>query len=488
VVTLGIDVGTSSVKVLGVDEAGGVVGFSSAPYATPRKARGVERDPEAWWAAVCMAVRDCLKQDGVAPSEVAAVGFSGHMSSVVLVDRESQVVRPALLLSDPQGFAELGGVSGELRSRIEAETHNPLNTAFSIAKLLWLKENAPADLDRAAAWFTAKDYVRLLFTGAVATDPTDAYNSLLLDPHTYEWRWDWIDALALPSQLFPPLGESVGVAGGVTGSAAAETGLAEGTPVVTGAADMACAAIGSGTIHEGQLGISLGTSTTVIAPLETSEFAPEWQAKLTYHPLPDPYGQYALASLLTGGLALNWIRSLGDANIGDIESVTPDDSRQLIFLPHLSGSGTPEFDSHMRGTLLGISPQTSMRDIAMALFEAIAFDLRRVMDLLNTGTTDKVRVSGGGANIGPWMQVITDVIGFPVEVVRYKEVSALGAASLAAAGSKAPSESSEAVVGRVQVEETYHPRTEHSAAWEKRFRRYSDALRTSREYYHRWRQ
>ena len=98
-VTLGIDVGTSSVKVLGVDEAGGVVGFSSAPYATPRKARGVERDPEAWWAAVCMAVRDCLKQDGVAPSEVAAVGFSGHMSSVVLVDRESQVVRPALLLS-----------------------------------------------------------------------------------------------------------------------------------------------------------------------------------------------------------------------------------------------------------------------------------------------------------------------------------------------------------------------------------------------------
>jgi xylulokinase len=118
VVTLGIDIGTSSVKVLGVDEAGSVVGFSSAPYAVSRKARGVERDPEAWWAAVCKAVRDCLKQEHIGPSEVAAVGFSGHMSSVVLVDPDGRIVRPALLLSDPQGFAELGGISGELRGRL----------------------------------------------------------------------------------------------------------------------------------------------------------------------------------------------------------------------------------------------------------------------------------------------------------------------------------------------------------------------------------
>jgi xylulokinase len=291
--------------------------------------------------------------------------------------------------------------------------------------------------------------VRLRLTGAVGTDRTDAYNSLLIGADGQDWDPELLSAAGLPSRLFPEIFPSTSQAGRITAQASAQTGLTAGVPVVTGAGDIAAGAFGAGTTGPGDVLISLGTSVTALAPVDEHGDA-GWLGRLTYHPAAAGGPGLALASLLTGGLALNWLRTIlgdgvpGDGALGNSahgnsaaaadfgDPLDADDP--LVFLPHLAGTGSPGFLPYVQGSLVGLRPSTTQAAIVRALFEAIGFEIAESLALLGAGQEGNILVSGGGTRLPPWVQTIADVLGRPVTVGADPDVSALGAARLAWAG------------------------------------------------------
>lgn len=470
--TLGLDVGTSSVKALLLGADGDVVECRSAAHALTPTPGAVEADPRGWWTAALEAI---AQLDGPL-HEVAAVGLSGNMSSVVLLDGTGTPLRPAPLLADPRGGAELDALPSALREALAARSRNPVNAISSLASLLWLRAHEPETLARAASWVSAKDYVRLQLTGELLSDSTDAHNALVHDPATGAWDGALIAAAGLDPALFPALRDGASSGGTLTADAARATGLRAGIAVAVGGADMATAALGAGATAPGTLALSLGTSVTALAPLGAAgadAFDPAWRGKLTFHPLPGGRGAFALASLLTGGLALNWLRALcgGSVELPAADAIVPDPADPLVFVPQLAGAGSPAFEPDLRGAVLGITPHTGGGEIAAALFEAIAFELAEIVTLLGPGAVRTIRATGGGANIGAWVQTIADVLGAPVEILAHNDVSAIGAALLAreAIGQPLAQQRVGEVVRRVA------PRSELAGAWQARAARYREA-------------
>lgn len=468
--SIGIDVGTTSVKLCALDEGGTVVGNASSHHGIDPAADGVQADPDTWWASVVRAFAD-LGAD-LDMTRVRAVGMSGNMSSVVLVGPDHRPLAPALLLADQRGAQQLKELPEEIRARIRESTGNPPQPVFSLSSLLWWHATVPDQLRRASAWLSAKDDVRLRLTDVLATDPTDAYNSLLLT----EADWDpaLIAAVGLDRRLFPRVLGSGACAGTVTRSASTATGLPAGTPVATGSGDVPAALSGMGGLPDGVLAVSLGTSVTLMAGLGTGRRPPLPAAAtgaLTVHPTSEG-SWFALGSLLTGGLALNWLRSLlGPAAHVDWPS-SPDPESGLVFLPYLAGTGSPDFVATATGTILGITPSTTGPQLVAALFEAIAFDLAGLVERLGAGRWSRVVLSGGGGRISAWPQVIADVLDLPLDVVDESDLSAVGAAvhGWRAAGR---------AVAPVLTTTPVSPRPETAASWRVRRHRYETARRAA---------
>lgn len=466
--SLGVDLGTTSVKVIALDPMGRILSSASSHHGIEETSVGVQADPESWWQSMVAALYK-LPDD---LTETIAVGFSGNMSSVVLVDSNLQPVRPAILLADTRGAEQISLLDDDVVGGIVAGTGNIPETVFSLSSLLWLRDNAPEDLDRADYWLSAKDYLRMRLTGTVATDPTDAYNSLLL--HKGRWRADLIADLGLRSDLFPPLMDSGATAGYVSAEAARLTCLRAGTPVATGAGDVQAAIEGAGGLPSRALAVSLGTSVTVMASVDQLTLPSAALGKLTVHPAIDG-SLFALGSLLTGGLALNWVRSrMGADVIADVTSA-PAERSDVVFLPYLAGTGSPDFVGTARGTLLGITPTTTGADITFALFEAIAFDIVDLVELLK-GPYTRVMLSGGGSNIAAWPQIIADVTGLPVDIMDAVDSSAAGAAVL---GWR--------TLGKLVVVASpihhFQPRAELESTWKRRRDRYRRARNWALDYY-----
>ena len=456
---LGIDVGTTSVKVVAMDADGRLRSTASSHHGIEETAHGVQADPEAWWASLLRALGGLEVDLG----SVESVGFSGNMSSVVLVADDLSVVRPAILLADSRGQEQLDRLDDDVVAAIVEHSGNIPETVFSLSTLLWLRAAEPGSLAAAAAWLSAKDYLRARLTGVLATDPTDAGNSLLL--RDQDWAVDLIEGLGLARGIFPPVLPSGSTAGRVTARAAAATGLSAGTPVATGAGDVAAAIAGAGGLAPASLAVSLGTSVTLMAAVEERRLPPAALGRLTVHPTASG-GLFALGSLLTGGLALNWIRSLaGPEAIARVGS-EPQDGPGVTFLPYLAGTGSPDFVAEARGSLLGLSPSTTGVQITAALLEAVAFDIADLIDLLGAGDYTSVQVSGGGSNIPAWPQVLADVIGIPVTTLDAPDLSAIGAAVLAwqAVGHDCRAVSADSLV---------EPRVRFADTWRRRRERYS---------------
>lgn len=421
--SLGIDVGTTSVKVVALDPDGRVVGTGSSLHGIDDVVDGVQVDAHTWWESTLRALAELELDLG----RVSTIGLSGNMSSVVLVDGEGEPTAPALLLADPRGGAQIAALDPALRDRVMEVSGNRPNTVFSLSSLLWWNSVDPARLERAQAWLSAKDYVRLRLTGTVATEPTDAANSLLMRDN--QWDDELISAVGLEPRIFPALLRSDQVAGRVTAAAADATGIPAGVPVATGAGDVAAGLVGMGGLTSDTLAVSLGTSVTLIATLGTDGVIPAAaQGALTRHPAVD--GTYfALGSLLTGGLALNWLRATAsEAALVDVDPATERDER-LLFLPYLAGTGSPDFVPSATGTILGIRPSTTPHQLVTALLDAVAIDLAGLVDRMD-GPWQRVLVSGGGVHVAAWPQIISDVLELPVEVIAQSDLSVLGAARL----------------------------------------------------------
>ena len=440
---LGIDIGTTAVKALVVDESGAVIGDAEAPQELSVPQPGwSEQNPSDWWQGTIDAVRAACAQADV--NHVASIGLSGQMHSSVLLDASDEVLRPAILWNDVRTTTQCRFITETLgKSELARLVGNPALEGFTAPKLLWVRDEEPNIFENVRSVLLPKDYIRFLMTGEKAMEPSDAAGTLLFDIRQNRWSAGMLSALDLDPTLMPPIVSSAEVAGLLTSSAAKALGLREGTPVVGGGADNAAASVGSGVVTSGTMQTSIGTSGAVVAPIDQPRVDPGMRIHSFNHAVPDMW--YLMGVVLSAGAALAWFRRALSGTSGTSHSYddltseaadAPPGADGLTFLPYLTGERTPHADSNARGVFVGIHAGHERGHMVRAVMEGVTFALRDSLELmreLNADAEEAVAV-GGGARSDFWRQMQADVLGVPVVTVGPSGGAPYGAAILAAVG------------------------------------------------------
>lgn len=439
---LGLDIGTSGAKAAVVDPDGRILGVAGQEYAIDQPQPGwAEQDPEAWWRATCAVVPAALEQAGIPRREVAAIGLSGQMHGTVLLGPDGQPVRPAIIWPDRRSRAEVERAVRETGLRRLARlTANRLAVGFTAASLLWLSAHEPEAVAASEWVLLPKDYLRLRLTGEVATDPSDAAATLLFDVAGRRWSSEVLREWKLPSWLLPPVLESTQVAGQLLPAAAEALGLPRETPVVAGAADQACLALGCGLLDPGLASCTIGSGGQLLSPLAAPGYDPRLRLHTFCHALPERW--YAMGAVLAAGLSLRWFRerfcppdTTYEALAAEAEAVPPG-ADGLLFLPYLAGERTPHFDPQARGAFVGLTLEHGRAQAVRAIMEGVALALRdalEVMRELGPGPAQIVTAGGGGSR-RPWQGILAGALGLPVMNAVGPERTAVGAAMLAGLG------------------------------------------------------
>jgi xylulokinase len=436
---IGIDTSTTATKAVVVDATGVVVGegVEEYGYEIPRPGWS-EQDPARWWDATVGAVRAALAAAGIDGDAVAAVGLTGQMHGLVLLDERHEVLRPAILWNDQRTAEQCDAI----RDRVGAErlievTGNDALTGFTAPKLLWVRDHEPDLYARAAHVLLPKDHVRLRLTGDLALDKADGAGTLLFDVAARDWSPEVLDALELPAAWFPTTYEGPEVTGTVHAEAAAATGLRVGTPVVAGGGDQAANAVGVGVVDPGTMALSLGTSGVVFAATDAPTVEPSGRAHAFCHAVPDRW--HMMGVMLSAAGSLRWFRDTLAPGVGFAELVAeagsvPAGSDGLLFLPYLTGERTPHPDPRARGAFVGLHVGHQRPHLTRAVLEGVAFGLGDGLQLmLDAGmpAPTQIRASGGGVRSPLWRQVLADVLDTPLATVDTAEGAAFGAAVLA---------------------------------------------------------
>ncbi len=436
---LGLDVSTTATKAVLVDEAGDVSGIGVAEYGfdVPQP-RWSEQDPRLWSDGAISAIRAVLASTGVRGDEVTAVGLTGQMHGLVLLDAADRVLRPAILWNDQRTAA----ACDEIRAAVGAEqlirtTGNDAVTGLTAPKLVWVRDHEPEVWAQVAHVLLPKDFVRLALTGEHALDKADGAGTLLFDLAARDWSPPILDALRIPRAWLPPTFEGPVVTGEVSTSAADDTGLRAGTPVVAGGGDQAANAVGVGALAPGTVALSLGTSGVVFAATNEPLYDEGGRVHAFCHAIP---GRWHLMSvMLSAAGSLRWLRDTVAPGIPYAELVEPaanvaPGSEGLWFLPYLSGERSPYPDPFARGAFLGLTLAHDRRHLVRSVLEGVAYGLRDGLDLMvAAGMTrpSHVRASGGGLASATWRQILADVLEAEVSTVSTTEGAAYGAALLA---------------------------------------------------------
>ncbi len=437
---LGIDIGTTGVKALLVGEDGGVLAEADVEQevVTPRPA-WTEQHPDLWWQSTRSAVRKAL--GSARHVSVAAVGLSGQMHSSVFLDAAGMVIRPALLWSDGRTTAQRRQIEEKVgMAGLRRSAGNLALEGFTALKLLWLRDNEPENYARVCTLMLAKDYIRYRLTGELATEPSDASGTLLFDVRRRRWSREMLDALGVEGRILPRVVESAEVSGQVTHGAAESTGLPEGIPVIGGAADNAGAAVGSGVVRPGRLQASIGTSGTMVTPIDRPRIDTRMRLHTMCHAAPDTW--YLMGVVLSAGNSLRWLRKvlLPEVESGGYDVLTAEAERVrpgaegLFFLPYLTGERTPHNDSSARGVFFGLYLGHTRAHMVRAVLEGATFAMRDSLELMRGTALERAVAVGGGAKSAFWRQMQADVYGLPVVTLGPASGPAYGAAMLAAVG------------------------------------------------------
>jgi xylulokinase len=442
---LGIDVSTTGVKALLVDEAGKVAASATTPLTlqTPRPLWS-EQDPHAWWAGTTASIRAALGAAQVAGKDVAAVGLTGQMHGLVLLDQEQRVLRPAILWNDQRTGAECDEIRSRMggRAALVHVTGNDALTGFTAPKILWVRKHEPAVYARVQLVLLPKDYVRLRLSGVAAMDKADGSGTLLFDLAARGWSPQVLDRLEIPAAWLPRTFEGPEVTGTVTGKAAGETGLLEGTPVMAGGGDQSAGAVGAGAVKPGVVALTLGTSGVVFATTPRALVEPEGRLHAFCHAVPGRW--HFMAVTLSAAGSLQWYRdtlapgTAFETLVPEAEGA-PAGSDGLIFLPYLSGERTPYPDPLARGSFVGLTLRHRRSHLTRCILEGVAFSMRDCFELLKgAGLAEvrQVRVAGGGARSSLWRRIMASVLGVELVTVNSSEGAAYGAALLAGVGAE----------------------------------------------------
>ena len=476
---LGIDTSTTATKALLADAGGRVLAVGSTPHTvqTPHPLWS-EQDPAEWWAATQQSIQQALAEAGATGADVAAVGLTGQMHGLVLLDADGETVRPAMLWNDGRAQAECDQIRQRLGglAALVAETGNDAFAGFSAPKLLWVREHEPQIYARVAQVLLPKDYLRYRLTGAYGADRAGAGGTLFLDLASRDWSDTVLDALDVPRDWLPPTHEGPEVTGEISAEAAQATGLRAGTPVVGGGGDQAATAVGVGAVRPDVWALSLGTSGVVFAPTDAPHTAPQGRAHAFPHAVPGLW--HLMGVMLSAAGSLRWYRDTFapktdyDALLAEATGV-PSGADGLTFLPYLSGERTPHANPLAQGGFVGFTLRHARGHATRAVLEGVAFGLRDNLELLRqsgVAAPSDVRVAGGGAVSPLWRQILADALGVPLSPVQTPEAAAFGAALLAGVGAGAWGSVEEATGATVVVGEPTEPSAERSDAAYERFR------------------
>jgi xylulokinase len=441
-VVQGVDVSTTATKAVIVDAAGSVVATAGSEYdyESPRPLWS-EQDPRLWWDGGVAAITGALAAARVSGADVEAVGLTGQMHGLTLLDRDGEVLRPAILWNDQRTAAECDEIRALVgRERLIAISGNDALTGFTAPKLVWVRHHEPEVWSRIARVLLPKDYFRLRLTGVAATDVADGSGTILFDLAARTWSAELVETLGIDPGWLPRTFEGPVVTGTVTAGAAAATGLRVGTPVVAGGGDQAANAIGVGAVESGIGALSLGTSGVVFAPTDTPVVEPDGRLHAFCHAVPGRW--HLMGVMLSAAGSLRWLRDTiapgasYDELVGAAAAI-PAGSEGLLFLPYLSGERTPHPDPLARGAFVGLTVRHGAAHLTRAVLEGVAFGLRDSLELIRHSGAPPIRelrASGGGTRSELWRSILASALETDITTVATSEGAAFGAAVLAGVG------------------------------------------------------
>jgi xylulokinase len=439
---LGIDTSTTSSKALLIDENGAVIAVASSPHTlqTPQPLWS-EQDPLEWWEAVSQSIRSVLVKAGISGEAVGAVGLTGQMHGLVLLDGEGEILRPAILWNDQRTQRQCDEIHQRIgKERFIQITGNVALTGFTAPKILWVQENEPEVFNKVKHILLPKDYIRYRLTGDYAMDKADGAGTVLFDLKTRTWSPEILEALEINPGWLPPTFEGTEFTGSISEAAASVTGLTTGTPVAAGGGDQAAQAVGVGAVEPGIVGVTVGTSGVVFATTPSALVEPEGRLHAFCHAVPGLW--HFMGVMLSAAGSLQWYRDTLAPGVSfedllkEAESAEPG-CEGLQFLPYLSGERTPYPDPLARGGWIGLTTRHNRASMSRALIEGVSYGFKDIFALIQSaglGAITQVRASGGGMKSPLWRQILASVLETELVTVNTTEGAAYGAALLAGVG------------------------------------------------------
>lgn len=479
---IGVDLGTSAVKLLLMNGEGKIEKIVSREYPLSFPHPGwSEQKPEDWWKESLEGIReltaDCDK------SQVAGISFGGQMHGLVILDEQDNVIRPAILWNDGRTGREtdyLNQVIG--KDKLSQYTANIAFAGFTAPKILWVKENEPENFNKIKKIMLPKDYLAYKLSGTHCCDMSDASGMLLLDVKNRCWSKEMLDICGIREEQLPGLYESYEVVGNLKPEIAEKLELGTDVKVIAGAGDNAAAAVGTGTVGDGQCNISLGTSGTIFISSKTFG-VDEYNA---LHSFAHADGNYHLMGCMLSAASCNkwWMDEILKTKeyAKEQEDIVKLGENQVFYLPYLMGERSPHNDPSARAAFIGMSMDTTREEMTQAVLEGVAFGLRDSLEVArNLGIQiERTKICGGGAKSPLWKKIIANVMNLKVDVIESEEGPGYGAAILAAVGCGEFENVESAVDKLVHVVETVEPDTELVEKYEKcyrKFKKYYPALK-----------
>jgi xylulokinase len=436
------DIGTTNVKGMLVTSEAGIFLEKNMELTVLRHGEYIEQEPAQWYEAVKRIAASWFKV-GIKPEAIAALTFSGQMQDCIPVGDDLEPLRPAILYADGRSTEQSARLLAELgEEHIHERTENHMDGTLTFPKILWLKENEE-ELFRATKSFlvSSKDYVIAKLTDVCATDPTSAATTGCMDARTRTWIGPWLDRYEVPSDKMPQIAASDSVVGAVTAAGAAESGFAEGTPVLCGIGDAGAATLGAGVYEDCEVYAYVGTTGWVASATSGYIDVNSGAFNLAYV---DNGRQIAIAPLSNAGNAHQWaVGAFGGGGTGDLISYqlfektvdqTERGSDNVLFLPYLNGERCPVQDVNASGCFIGLKPTTTKERMGTAVLEGVAYAMRQALDLVaerQPGTKQRVTLIGGGAKSKAWCQIMADILGCELIVPKDAQyLPSLGAAAL----------------------------------------------------------
>ncbi len=484
---IGVDLGTSAVKLLLMEADGTIKNIVSKEYPLSFPNPGwSEQSPEDWWNAVVEGIKELT--DGFEKDKVAGISFGGQMHGLVILDKDDNVIRPAILWNDGRTTKETNYLNDVIgKDKLSEYTANIAFAGFTAPKILWVKENEPENFEKIAKIMLPKDYIAYKMTGVHSCDYSDASGMLLLDVKNKCWSKEMMEICSVKEEQLPKLFESYEITGSMTETAAAELGLTTNCKIAAGAGDNAAAAVGTGTVGDGGCNVSLGTSGTVF--ISSKEFGVDKFNAL--HSFAHADGNYHLMGCMLSAASCNkwWMDEIIKTKDYPAEQkgITDDKlgENNVYYLPYLMGERSPHNNPDARALFIGMSMDTTREDMTQAMLEGVAFAIRDSFEIakdLGINITE-TNICGGGAKSPLWKKIIANVLGIKLNIIESEEGPGLGGAMLAAVACGEYASVEEAAAKIVKIIDCVEPDAELTAKYDAKYAKFKEIYPTVKALY-----